>query len=277
MYGRYQEEEQQCIFNLIPQPEKTVRKEKMYRSKYNPTAPVVGSTFGCKGTTRLAGSGVGNGRRDNRRPKIGAMGKALGTSKPDPSNYLRGGRQKAELPPAEPFSRQRQMRKGAVPRVTDRPVMGLQSTKNYVTANAVEAILAVPGNRARVNEQAPHYRHKVDYGRVPAYLGDVKEEIQRENEMIEQYLGNGPNNQMNDDGGEDLPDHETAALIDALKTKWGDTNAKYQKMCHMVKLDTIGKVRRKEKFETELTQLEKDIEKLTKRNVRVVDERQEYY
>ena len=66
--------------------------------------------------------------------------------------------------------------------------MGLQSTKNYVTANAVEAILAVPGHRARINQQPPQYRNKVDYGKVPAYLGDVKEEISRENEMIEKYL-----------------------------------------------------------------------------------------
>jgi hypothetical protein len=32
-------------------------------------------------------------------------------------------------------------RKAYVPRATERPIMGLASSKNYITANAVEAIL----------------------------------------------------------------------------------------------------------------------------------------
>lgn len=257
-----QQEREENIFNLIPEQQQTVRKEKRYRSKYNPNAPVVGSTFGRKVTNRP-----------------GSMGKPLGCSKADPACYLKGRsamqQMKAESR-AKPFSRNRNMRKAPVPKVNERPVMGLQSTKNYVTANAVEAILAVPGNRARVQEQVPQYRHKVDYGRVPGYLGDVKEEIQRENEMIEQYLGNGESNQDDGDGGEEMPVEQLDSLIHALKTKWDNVNAQYQKICHMVKLDTIGKVRRKEKFESQLTQLEKDIQTLENRKVVVVDDQPAY-
>jgi len=152
-------------------------------------------------------------------------------------------------------------------------VMGLQSTKNYVTANAVEAILAVPGHRARINQQPPQYRNKVDYGRVPAYLGDVKSEINHENEMIENYMRaqSGPEDNGGE-AGEQLHEGEVDELVDALKTKWDVVNAKYQKMCHMVKLDTIGKVRRKEAMENELLQLEKDVEKLEGRDVVVADD-----
>lgn len=260
----YRQPEEQCIFNLIPRPERASVKAKMYRSKFDPTAPVVASTFGD------GRSGMDNGKR---RPKVGAMGKPLGTSKPDPSDYLKGRRQSADARAAvrdnKPFARTGP-RKAGVPRIGDRPVMGLQSTKNYVTANAVEAILAVPGNRARVNELAPHYRHKVDYGKVPGYLADVKDEIQKENKMIEQYLGS-ENNQADVDEGDDMPDSEIQDLVNKLKTKWGETNSKYQKICHMVKLDTIGKVRRKEKYESELTQLEKDIEKLENSRLVIVN------
>ena len=116
---------------------------------------------------------------------------------------------------------------------------------------------------SRIQEQPPQYRNKADYGKVPAYLSDVKQEIERENQMIAEYLRGGQEEYDEYDADEvELGQEEAEALIDALKTKWDDTNQKYQKMCHMVKLDTIGKVRRKENLEKELNQLEKDIESL---------------
>ena len=42
--------------------------------------------------------------------------------------------------------------------------MGLQNAKNFVTANAVDAILAVPTNRRR---PPIDYLKKEDFGRVP--------------------------------------------------------------------------------------------------------------
>lgn len=134
-------------------------------------------------------------------------------------------------------------RKNSVPDRTDRPVLGIKSTKNYITANAVEAILAVPQVRARTE---PDYLNKADYGRVPAYLSQVKEEIRRENDLIDAFV----NEQMgyslasNEPPMETLPDEERGQLIRDLKHKWDVVNSKYQKMCHMVNLDTMGKVKR---------------------------------
>jgi hypothetical protein len=232
-------------------------------------------------------------------PAHKGFGAPLGAAKPDPNRFLKKksgpstietsdkreslGELLSSIPSApdhpiclfaaSPFIRQAGGGKPAVPSQADKPVMGLQSTKNYVTANAVEAILAVPGHRARINQQPPQYRNKVDYGRIPAYLDDVKGEIQHENEMIENYMRAqaGPED-MGGEGGEQLHMGEVDELVDALKTKWDVVNAKYQKMCHMVKLDTIGKVRRKEAMENELLQLEKDIEKLEGRDVVVADD-----
>ena len=42
-------------------------------------------------------------------------------------------------------------------------------------------------------------------------------------------------------------------------------------MTHLVRLDTIGKVRRKEEYEAELSSLEASIEKLSKANVFIQD------
>merc|ERR1719164_196983 len=44
---------------------------------------------------------------------------------------------------------------------------------------------------------------------------------------------------------EPLSEDERASLIRALKKKWDSVNEKYQQMTHVVKLDTVGKIKRK--------------------------------
>lgn len=273
----------ESIYNLIPQPQARVIKPERYRSMHDPQLPPTGSTFGNNGTTSLPGANVGVAQARKKAAVRAGFGAPLGASKPNPQKFLKKSAATADpnklaAAAIQPWARPNAVPlKEAVPGQDQRPVMGLQSTKNYVTANAVEAILAVPGHRARINQQPPQYRNKVDYGKVPAYLGDVKEEISRENEMIEKYLqAQQPEMDDGSGGGEELHPGEVDELVDALKTKWDAVNAKYQKMCHMVKLDTIGKVRRKEAMENELLQLEKDIEKLEGRSV-VVAQDDPYY
>ena len=58
--------------------------------------------------------------------------------------------------------------------------MGLQSKKNFIVANAVENILS----QAKTQEQPVNYMKKEDYGRVPRYIENAKENITREYEHI---------------------------------------------------------------------------------------------
>ena len=51
------------------------------------------------------------------------------------------------------------------------------SSKNFVTANAVENILAAP---KKVGQEVKDYLHKADYGCVPAYLNKIKKDIAEE-------------------------------------------------------------------------------------------------
>lgn len=104
---------------------------------------------------------------------------------------------------------------------------------------------------------------KEDFGKVPAYLSQVKEEIKRENQMIERYV----KEQMGEveeapEVYEEFTEEEREALLDALKAKWDAVNAQYQKITHLVKLDTAGQLRRKEQLEAQLTRLENDIQRL---------------
>ena len=98
---------------------------------------------------------------------------------------------------------------------------------------------------------------------MPGYLSQVKEEIRRENEMIDAYVKEQMGYEENaGEALEPLSEDERASLIRALKKKWDSVNEKYQQMTHVVKLDTVGKIKRKEGMEHELKQLEADIEKL---------------
>ena len=104
---------------------------------------------------------------------------------------------------------------------------------------------------------------KEDFGKVPAYLTQVKEEIRRENEMIERYV----KHQMGEvertpETFEELTEDERSDLICALKEKWDHTNSIYQKQTHLVLLDSGAQIRRKEQLENLLTQLENDINRL---------------
>lgn len=88
-----------------------------------------------------------------------------------------------------------------------------------------------------------NYLKKEDYGKVPAYLSQVKEEIRRENEMIETYIKRQERPSTDEqEGFAVLTEAERVELIDALKAKWDTINANYQKITHLVVLDSLGQV-----------------------------------
>jgi len=250
----------ESIYNLVPHEYVEPPKPKMYRSKHDPKTPVTGSTFGIHGTTQLLGAGA------IKKKETATFGKPLNSQVADPNQFLKGGEKVQRVPARVDVDKFAfgDTGKCAVPRRSEKPVMGLKTTKNFITANAVEAILQVPTVKYTAE---PDYLKKADYAQVPAYLSQVKEEIRRENDMIDAYV----KEQMGLGGSEEkeemtemLSDGERTELIYALKRKWDAVNAKYQKMTHNVNLDTVGKVKRKEYMEKELKQLEADIGKLEK-------------
>ncbi|KAG2502548.1 hypothetical protein JM16_009521 [Phytophthora kernoviae] len=271
---------EECIYNLIPKVRVEPVKPERYRSKYDPNVQPTGTTFGVCGKTKLEGANLGSAQRYEKPASARGFGRL--PAKPDPKGFIRKGERSASATavvskkPGK-FTYSGQTRPPVVKK-DDKPIMGLKSAKNFVTANAVETILAVPGYRARAKNEPPQYMTKEDYGQVPRYLSQVKDEIERENSMIEEFVRQN-HNLMEDDGRdrvEPMDERERLALVDALKSKWDHVNAKYQKLCHNVVFDTLGKVRRKETLEKELTQLEKDIQLLEKGHV-VVSQNNDRY
>lgn len=56
----------ESIYNLIEKPKQDVIKKPIYRSKYDPKAPLTGSTFGLHGTYITDGKGVHDLKRVSR-------------------------------------------------------------------------------------------------------------------------------------------------------------------------------------------------------------------
>ena len=63
--------------------------------------------------------------------------------------------------------------------------MGLTSGKNFITSNAVEAILSKPG---KVPQEPFQWTTRPGYGEVPMYLRRNKLTMMREKESFEEYV-----------------------------------------------------------------------------------------
>lgn len=178
----------------------------------------------------------------------------------DPTSYLKKNT-KATLPEPRQF-RYEKTNKPAVVKNKEAPNMAGPTSTNFVKENALSIIMAEP---PKAKSQEPRYMKKADFGKVPKYLDDVKREVVAEKEYIQEclnaeermYTQSQP--QMNL-----LPEQERVKLLGKLKAKWEQVDKKYQNMTHIVALDTIGKVRRKEDYESQLQQLEQSIERLSK-------------
>jgi len=118
------------------------------------------------------------------------------------------------------------------------------------------------------------YMNKKGYGKVPAYLEKVKSEIQDEYNYIMQ-MQDAAQEEMDDEGygrTRMLSEPERIEMLNGMKTNWDRINKAYQTLSFT--LDTPAKKQRKEEFEAQLEQLERDIERLSKRNVFVEEERE---
>eukprot|EP00746_Dinoflagellata_sp_MGD_P161773 gnl/MRDRNA2_/MRDRNA2_89045_c0_seq1.p1 gnl/MRDRNA2_/MRDRNA2_89045_c0~~gnl/MRDRNA2_/MRDRNA2_89045_c0_seq1.p1 ORF type:complete len:277 (+),score=85.39 gnl/MRDRNA2_/MRDRNA2_89045_c0_seq1:87-917(+) len=270
----YQEEE--SIYNIIPPKKIEAEKPPMYRSTHSGKIPPTASTFGQAGTSHPMSTNIaGDSKEKVVTDKVGrTFGKHPGSYQPDPQGFLKVGDKNtkvaslADVKKDQPHLLQpsvlKTKNKPSIPKKDDTPIMNLVSSKNFVVANAVETILAAPKKSAQASKD---YLHKEDYGKVPKYLEHIKNDIDAEYEYI-QHL---QQQQMEaaQSSSRLLTDDEKFGMIQGLKAKWEAVNTDYQATTHLTKLDTIGKVRRKEKYEAELTQIEKDIEKLNRKHIYV--------
>lgn len=248
----------------------------MYRSSHNPVLPPSASTFHQRNTTNPKVSNIGGDApakiiqdKDSR-----TFGKVPGSYKEDPLAYMQKSLKNERVATLSEVKRDaphvlqptvlKARLKGPSPRRDEIPVMNLVSSKNFVVANAVENILAVP---KKLQQASKDYLGKEDYGKVPKYLSHVKKDIEAEYDYIRALEQQ--REEMNRSQVRQLDENDRGELICQLKAKWEKTNTEYQATTHLTKLDTIGKTKRKENYESELAQIEKDIEKLNRKNIMI--------
>jgi hypothetical protein len=178
----------------------------------------------------------------------------------------------------EPAARSPPPQKPPVPRRDEVPVLGLTSGKDFVVSNAVEAIIAPL--RARKPKQAAEWLSKPGYGQVPAYLGEMRQAIDQERQLLQILLEQQEEQEKAAAPGmRELSSGERQELLLALKRKWDEVNQAYQLITFKnisASTASLGDIRWKEQCEQQLKQLEADINKLSvKAAIFVVDEGQQ--
>lgn len=264
---------QESIYELIPRPTEATKKTAMHRSKYPPNNPPTASTFG-----RTAGgvATVSNIAGRYELPSTGSHVKSGATFGPkdlhysDPTQFLKKTAEHGGLPQPRRFV-YTDRRKPPVDRSVHGSTVGkgkgaqssTASKRNFITENAVDVIMSKPLHKQTGDV---NYLNKPDFGRVPEYLRSVKQEIQAEKDYINQIMAQEREEEAKSQPKMRLmPEEERLELLENLKKKWEAINKQYQACTHIVTLDTIGKVQRKEKYESQLAELEKSIERLSKK------------
>jgi len=269
---------QESIYAIIPEKKAPVVKPPRHVSKHSGMVPPTASTFHTKGTTVPALSNLEGLAQEKivGDYSFRTIGGAPGSARNDPDSFMRSGAKTARVPLLAEVKRTHPellkptvcsaRLKPTVPRSTERPLFNMMTSKNFVVANAVDTILAAP---KRTQDVAKDYLHKEDYGKTPKYLEHIKRDIEHEYAYIDQLQKQSQEYQIANHKPQPLPEEDRLQLIGGLKAKWEQVNTAYQATTHLTKLDTIGKLKRKEKYETQLAQIEKDIAKLNRRNLLV--------
>ena len=126
----------ESIYNLVPREYIEPPKPPMHKSIHNPSQNLTGSTFGCHNSTRLLGAGI----VDKREGSLFGPHKTLPAHQSTINRLKKSGVNTLSNSNSNEFH-YTDKRKDEVPSRTERPVLGITSNKNYITANAVEAIL----------------------------------------------------------------------------------------------------------------------------------------
>eukprot|EP01112_Ceratiomyxa_fruticulosa_P001446 TRINITY_DN1154_c0_g1_i1.p1 TRINITY_DN1154_c0_g1~~TRINITY_DN1154_c0_g1_i1.p1 ORF type:complete len:244 (-),score=68.78 TRINITY_DN1154_c0_g1_i1:66-797(-) len=239
---------EESIYNLIPKPEETVAKSPLYKTKF---AKESGST-------------------STSSPKKSSTIGPAKVAPPSPSNFLKKGTSMtASTAPMQTMERSipkqpKEKTKPAVPKRSEKPVMGLITNKNFIKENKSDAAKAGPPPKPEEMD----YLKKEDYGQVPDYLHEVKAQIGEEQKA---ELERTKQREKAARGGmRELTEDEKSELISGLRERWDAINKVYAQL--PVAIHTVSQKQRKEDMERQLHQIEKDIDRLSKKNVYIQDE-----
>lgn len=250
----------ESVFNLIPEPyippEKQARHISKFRAGTTKLAPPNYTTFPAISEPPVDGTMS----LQFRRPAAN-MGREVGPSV-DPKTFLKKGEGVVSVIPAQP----KQKLSMKAPLITEKPVMGLKTEKDFVASNVIE-ISNMPTKGRSVQPEPATSRPS--FGKVPRYLTEVKGQIAAEKEHVATYKAN--RTKMQEDAKaefvQQLSEERRQELVAQLKERWEEKHK--QLLAMPFARDTMMQIARKEAVEKELTEIEQAIKKLEKKVVYV--------
>jgi hypothetical protein len=237
----------ESIYNLIPREERTVEKAPRYVSKH---------------ATRVR-------QEEKSKKKSGATMGPVHKDPPSTKTFLKKGTGGAGATVRKTVAKSspKAQRKPAVPRHTERPVMGLKTQRNYLKDNAVNAVTAKPGTQRKGGSaKGKQFSQRKDYGKTPAYLTKRKEDEARAQQEYAEYVAH-----VQAQGQPyEVPADERQEILDGLKSNWEMLHKEFLGLS--VTTDTAPKKQRKFELEQRLSQLESDINKIERHRIILVTE-----
>uniref|UniRef100_A0A8C8RY87 Enkurin, TRPC channel interacting protein n=1 Tax=Pelusios castaneus TaxID=367368 RepID=A0A8C8RY87_9SAUR len=244
---------QESIYNLLPRVEEKPIKLPRYISTFRPS--------------------VKHEIQDNRAPW-----KTMGPAKvevPSPKNFLQKHSKEPKLPGKRDEGRKRILAIPPVPQMTDHPLMGIQSKKNFINTNAADVIMGVAKKPQPISVDrrqgdkylletsglVPKYINKKDYGLTPKYVIKRNEEVKRAQEEYDAYV----KETLRQKAMKRLSDEERENLLQGLKKNWEEVHHEFQGLS--VEIDTLPKKIHKERLEAQMKQLEHDINIIEKHKI----------
>ncbi|SBT78276.1 conserved Plasmodium protein, unknown function [Plasmodium ovale] len=252
-------------YNMIKKSDETKIKKILYKSIHNPNLLPSYSTFNLRGKryniSNVAGELV---KKVEKQKKV----KDLQTS--CDKKILKKGEKNEKIPSLNEIKKinptlltvkkKKKKFKDPVPDRNDIPLMNLTADVDYVYDNAVQVINTKPVEKKKKEgkmllDEDP--LRKEDYGKISPYLIKIKNELKEKENLKKQ----------------DVIDEEKVAkelelkkesILAELKNKYNEINKEYLKISHVVDINSVRKLKKKENYEKELNQLEKDILKLEK-------------
>ena len=256
---------EESIYNLIPEAYQPPERPPMYRSKHNPVQPPSYSTFPNKASS-IKHDSTGASLYGRRAVPIGHDVSQEIT----PKRFLHSGQGHPPLPPVQKFLRDSYSGpKPPIPSKEEKPVLGLVTDKNFVVANAVDAVVTAP---KRTVLEPPRAVDRPSFGKVPDYLSRVKGDLTKERSMLEEIR------QRNEQQAAEeramfvrrLEDKDREELVASLRQRWEEKHRQYQSLPFA--RDTAMQKARKQHVEDEMKEIEQALAKLNKKIVYVYED-----
>lgn len=250
-------------YSIIKSSEETRIKKILYKSKHDPNLLPSYSTFNLRGkrynVSNPTGELIKKVSVQKRIEELQTSFEKKVLKKGEKNQMIASLNEiKKKNPSLLTVSKKKKKYKDPLPDRNDIPLMNITEDIDYIYDNAVQVINSKPVEKKKKKGKVlidDDPLSKEDYGKISPYLIKIKDELKEKENLKKQ----------------DIIDEEKITreikekrdyLLAELKNKYNEINKEYLKISHVVDINSVRKLKKKEGYEKQLNQLEKDILKL---------------